>query len=127
MEPSEKERAMSAEREAEIEARRRADEARGQVVEGSGERIAGRRLPQVISLRLDGDLLSALRAYASDKNLSLSDVIRSAAVRFLEEQTTVPVLVQLRPVTEPSSSSYNQDWEKSGTSAAIRPMKAATR
>jgi hypothetical protein len=116
---------MSAEREAEIEARRRADEARGQVVEGSGERIAGRRLPQVISLRLDGELLSALRAYAIDKNLSLSDVMRSAAVSFLEEQAAVPVLVQLRQVAR-SSSSYNQDWEKSGTSAAIRPMKAAT-
>jgi hypothetical protein len=117
---------MSSEREAEIEARRRADEARGQVVEGSGERIAGRRLPEVVSLRLDGDLLSALRAYASDRNLSLSDVIRSAAVRFLEEQAAVPVLVQLRPVAQPSSSSYNRDWERSGTSAAIRPMKAAT-
>lgn len=117
---------MSAEREAEIEARRSADEARGEIVEGSGERIAARRLPQVISLRLDGELLSALRAYASDKNLSLSDVMRSAAVRFLEEQATVPVLVQLRPVAQPSSSSYNQDWEKSGTSAAIRPVKAST-
>jgi Family of unknown function (DUF6290) len=125
MEASDKEWAMSIEREEEIEARLTAEEARGQVVEGSGERIAGRRLPQVISLRLDGELLSALRAYASDKNMSLSDVIRSAAAKFLEEQAAVPVLVQLRQVVQ-EGGVYNQDWEESRTSAAIRPMKAAT-
>ena len=118
---------MSTEREAEVEARRRADEARGQVVEGSGERIASRRMAQVISLRLDAELLADLRAYAKNRNVSLSDVIRSSAAAFLEEQATTPVLVQLRQVVHAEGGEYNRDWKESGTSAATRPIHAVAR
>jgi len=55
------------------------------LVPGSGRRIEPRAFQQMISLRLDGGLVAALRAHAAEVGRSLSDVLREAAIRYLRD------------------------------------------
>jgi hypothetical protein len=54
------------------------------VVEGSGRRGETRRLDQMISARLDPALVAKLKRLAADRGVSLSDILREAALLLIE-------------------------------------------
>jgi hypothetical protein len=83
--------------------RREAAQARTAEVEG-GYEVAGRSLKQMISARLEAQLLKDLRELAEQRGVSISDLLRQAAVELVERSRTAPVLVHFRPVG-PSSGS----------------------
>jgi hypothetical protein len=49
----------------------------GELVEGSGRKVAARRLDQMVSVRLDPELLAQARSMATQRGESLSDLIRA--------------------------------------------------
>ena len=51
----------------------------GEIVEGSGTRGSSRRLPQMVSVRLDGGLVAALRALARQRGVTMSELLREGA------------------------------------------------
>lgn len=60
----------------ERERRALAYEQRGQVVDETAEEVAPRRLAQMVSLRLDGEILATLRDIADRRGVSVSDLLR---------------------------------------------------
>jgi uncharacterized protein (DUF4415 family) len=52
---------------------------RDQVVEGSGEVMEPARLSQMVSLRLDGDVIGALRDLANRRQTTVSELLRQGA------------------------------------------------
>jgi Ribbon-helix-helix protein, copG family len=57
----------------------------GEVVEGSGTVVAPRRLDQMISLRLEPELASALRELANRRDVTVSELLREGAICLLED------------------------------------------
>jgi hypothetical protein len=70
---------MSDQRADEAVRRNLARQHRGEVVEGSGEPIEGRSVPQMVSVRLDPALLAELRALARKRGSTVSDLLREGA------------------------------------------------
>lgn len=68
---------------------------RGEVVEDSGEPLAPKRMSEMISVRLDAELVASLRALAAERHISLSDILRSAAVELIarEQQPAAPTII----------------------------------
>jgi hypothetical protein len=56
------------------------------LIEDAGRRGEPRRLDQMISARLDPVLVAALRKYAEDHGMSVSDVLREAALLLLQRE-----------------------------------------
>jgi Ribbon-helix-helix protein, copG family len=85
------------------------------LVEGSGRRGEPRRLDQMISARLDPDLVATLREFAARHEMSLSDVLREAAVQLLAREAATNVItfnVTVTNATRPgtiSRESYHQE------------------
>jgi hypothetical protein len=85
------------------------------LVEGSGRRGEPRRLDQMVSARLDPDLVAMLREFAARHGLSLSDVLREAAVQLLAREAAANVItfdVTVTNGTRPgttSRESYHQE------------------
>lgn len=63
----------------EIARREEAQTHAGEVILGSGVQGSPRRMPQMVSVRLDGGLVSSLRAIAEQRGLTLSDLLREGA------------------------------------------------
>ncbi len=63
----------------EIARREKAQAHAGEVIPGSGRRGSPRRMAQMVSVRLDGALVSSLRAIAEQRGLTLSDLLREGA------------------------------------------------
>ncbi len=62
------------------------------LVEGSGHRGDSRRLDQMVSARLDPRLVADLRQLAEKRGISLSDVLREAAIRLLSREEAENVI-----------------------------------
>jgi hypothetical protein len=60
--------------------------------EGSGQRGEPRRLDQMVSARLDPELVATLREFASRHGMSLSDVLREAAVQLLAREASANII-----------------------------------
>ncbi len=69
------------------------------LVEGSGRRGEPRRLDQMISARLDPVLVAALKQFAEQRGISLSDVLREAALRLLAREEAQNVIIFCVSVT----------------------------
>src|SRR5215204_4125893 len=90
-----KETKMSEERrKSEIARRERAQAHAGEVVSGSGKRGKPRRMAQMVSVRLDGELVSTLRTIAEQRGVTLSDLLREGA-----EQVVRKTYAAARPRT----------------------------
>jgi uncharacterized protein (DUF4415 family) len=66
-------------RQNEIARREEAQAHAGEVVAGSGKRGVPRRMSQMVSVRLDADLISELRIVCERRGVSLSDILRDGA------------------------------------------------
>ena len=62
------------------------------LIEGSGRRGEPRRLDQMIFARLDPTLVAALKQFADQRGLSLSDVVREAALLLLAREDAQNVI-----------------------------------
>ncbi len=81
-----KEKKMSRERrESEIARRERAQAHAGEVVSGSGKRGKPRRMAQMVSVRLDGELVSRLRTIAEQRGITVSDLLREGAEQVVQK------------------------------------------
>src|ERR687898_2474560 len=69
----------------EIARRERAQAHAGEVVAGSGRRGKPRRMAQMVSVRLDGELIGKLRVVAKERNTTLSDLLREGAELIVED------------------------------------------
>ena len=56
------------------------------LIEGSGRLGESRRLDQMISARLDPALVAALKRFAEQRAMSLSDVVREATLQLLARE-----------------------------------------
>ena len=83
-------------REDEKRRRQAAQTAVGEVESGGGE-VAGRSLKQMVSVRLEAQLLKDLRQLAEQRTESISDLLRQAAVELVERSRPTAVLLVLRP------------------------------
>ncbi len=66
-------------RDNEIARRESAQVQAGEVVPGSGKRGKPRRMAQMVSVRLDGELVSRLRSIAQQRGVTVSDLLREGA------------------------------------------------
>ena len=66
-------------RDNEIIRRERAQAHAGEIVPGSGKRGKPRRMAQMMSVRLDGELVSKLRTIAEQRGVTVSDLLREGA------------------------------------------------
>ena len=93
----------------EDEKRRREDEKRRREaaqaitaeVEEGGYEVAGRSIKQMVSVRLEAQLLKELRELADQQDVSVSDLLRQAAVELVEHWHAKSVLMMLRPAGSP--------------------------
>jgi len=84
------------------------------LVEGSGRRGEPRRLDQMISARLDPVLVSSLKRFAKQHGLTLSDVVREAALLLLAREEAQHVITFNVAVTNErggatANKSFRQD------------------
>jgi len=79
---------MSEKQSSERDRRQRAYVARGDVDESVAEDVAPRKVNQMLSLRLDGAAVTALRALADQRGVTVSDLVRDAVTLFLTTETT---------------------------------------
>jgi predicted DNA-binding protein len=66
---------------------------RGSVIEDSAEPVEPRRLDQMVSVRLQPDLLVALRRLAEERKVTVSELLREAAEHLLDAQGQHPIEV----------------------------------
>ena len=69
---------------------------------GTAEVLGGRAVPpralkQMLSVRLEPELLRDLRLFAEEHDMSVSDVLRQAAVEFLNRTRQAPFVVTTAP------------------------------
>lgn len=76
----------------------------GKVVPGSGRRGTPRRMAQMVSVRLDGELISKLRVVARERNATLSDLLREGA-----EQVVANTEVAAKPRISYTISGANDE------------------
>jgi predicted DNA-binding ribbon-helix-helix protein len=84
--------------------KRRREAAQASIAEvlPGGHEVAGRSIKQMVSVRLEAQLLKELRELAEEQGVSISDLLRRAAVELVERSRTTSVLVHYRR-TEASS------------------------
>ena len=51
----------------------------GKIIPGAGRRGTPRRMDQIVSVRLDGDLIARLKTVARRRGLTLSELVREGA------------------------------------------------
>ena len=71
--------------EVEIREQARAEFGAGKVIPGSGRRGTPRRMAQMVSVRLDGELVGKLRIVARERDVTLSELLREGAELILED------------------------------------------
>lgn len=76
---------MDERRENEIARRKKARAHAGEVVAGSGERGKPRRMPRMVSARLDAELFAQLRLVAQRRKTTVSELLREGAELVLED------------------------------------------
>lgn len=75
----------------EEERREKALRNRGDVIADSGAIVEPRRVPQMVSVRLDPELVRTLREIAGERGVSLSDILREASERLVASRASIPV------------------------------------
>lgn len=91
---------------------------RGRAVKGSGRALEGRDLPQMLSVRLSGDLVSALRAVAADRSASVSELIREGAAIVVTMAQSAPYWVVFSRVDNGSISDARRYANASSSTAS---------
>lgn len=111
--------------------RQRRDQAqmnRGDVVEGSGIEIASQQLEHVVSLRLDGALLRRVRNLAGKRNVSASELMRTAIDDFVEHGSSTTRFEWTIISAEGTSPTQVRKWPETPASrSSLREVSDAAR
>jgi Ribbon-helix-helix protein, copG family len=111
----------------EIERRDLANAHRGEVVPGSGTPVAGRRLGQVVSVRLEPDTIAALRGIANRRGMTVSDLLREGAGLVLAtDRQAGTVRVSFHVNVSPPRSTIWRDIKYSVNPIDLNQVPAAT-
>ncbi len=86
---------MSEWREDEATRREEAQAHAGEIVEGSGKRGKPRRMPRMVSARLEAGLVAELRAVALQRKTTVSDLLREGAERIVRDAYEDAVTVKV--------------------------------
>jgi hypothetical protein len=89
------------------------------LIEGSGRRGETRRLDQMISARLDPVLVAALKELASKRGISLSDLLREAALLLLRREDAQNVITFRVHVTNERPAGIAQESFEREISTAV--------
>lgn len=89
--------------------RERAYEHRGELAQDSAESVAPRRLDHAVSVRLDPQVLTALRNVAESRETTVSDLLREGAQRVLEEEQSYGTFRLLRLSVSSPREARTQD------------------
>jgi hypothetical protein len=81
--------------------RREAAQAGAAKVEEGGYEVAGRSIRQMVSVRLEAQLLNELRQLAEQQDASVSDLLRRAALEFVEHWHAQSALMVVHPAGSP--------------------------
>jgi hypothetical protein len=76
---SEEQRITEEQRENEEIRREKIEAGVGEIVPGAGSRGTPRRMDQMVSVRLDGNLIARLKTVARQRGLTLSELVREGA------------------------------------------------
>lgn len=96
----------------ERERREEALSTRGGEVEGDPREVAGRDLKQMLSVRIESDLVAELRQIAEHRGVKVSDLLREAAAKLVSDYKTPAV--QIRSLTVSQSASLKPIITMSG-------------
>jgi predicted DNA-binding ribbon-helix-helix protein len=88
----------------ERERREQAERARDRVVAGSGTAIEGRKLGQVVTLRLEPEVLSDLRDIANERGTTVSDLLREGAAMVISSNSRVMDITKFSAAVSVSSA-----------------------
>jgi hypothetical protein len=64
----------------------------GQVVSETSSAVAPREMKQMVSARFEPELIAALREIARDRGVSMSDLLRQAALSLVDDARRFPYL-----------------------------------
>ncbi len=92
------------------------------LVEGSGERGEPRRLDQMVSARLDPMLVATLRKLAKRRGVSLSDVLREAALLLLRYEEAQNVITFCVDVTSERTGGVARESFRRDIEVAVLPL-----
>lgn len=81
--------------------RREAAQAHTAEVEPGGHEVAGRSIRQMVSVRLEAQLLKDLRELAETRGESVSDLLREAAVELVARSRRAPLRLHFRQFGTP--------------------------
>lgn len=82
-------------RESEVERRELARKHRGEVVADSGSPIEPRRMPVMVSVRLEAELVGELRRIATERGASMSEVLRDSVRLYVRATRSATQAVSL--------------------------------
>lgn len=106
-------------------ARRAAAQAsRGSGVQDEARLVRRRSMTQMTSVRLEPGLVADLRRIADETNVSMSELLREAAVRLIADYRRQPLWVTIHAVGEPQTIDLRLGTSESAT-WPIRPEVAA--
>jgi predicted HicB family RNase H-like nuclease len=83
-------------RASEQERRNAAQAAAGSGVEPGAHEVPARRISQMMSVRMEPELIRGLRRVAASKGMSVSDLLRDAAVQLVEAAERQSVLLEVK-------------------------------
>lgn len=86
---------MNERREDEVSRREEAQAHAGEIVEGSGKLGKPRRMPRMVSARLEAELVAGLRAVALQRHTTVSDLLREGAERIVRDAYEGAVTVEV--------------------------------
>ncbi len=109
----------------ESERRALAYEHRGEVTDDPAEIVEPRRVPQMVSLRMDGDVLATLRDIANERGLSLSDLLREGADCVINGWVGHQRLAHVRYVSSMTGRSFSGAYDVV-VHAAVGTMHSAS-
>lgn len=61
--------------------------------------ISGKEMKQMVSVRVDMDMLSALRSVANERGVKVSDLLREGAAKLLQDSKTSTIDVRPWPIS----------------------------
>jgi Ribbon-helix-helix protein, copG family len=96
------------------------------LIEGSGQRLEPRRLDQMVSARLDPTLVAALKGLAEKRGVSLSDVLREAALLLLRREEAQNVITFSVNVTNEHTGDVARESFRQDIEGAAEPSGVGT-
>ena len=131
----EEEANMSEQRASEKARREEAQAHAGVIVAGSGKLGKPRRMPRMVSVRLDGELVAELRAVARQRNTTISELLREGAEIIVRDAYADAVTVKVtrsegtgatiqRGQGERIASAHQRSWNVATTTTRHAPEQA---